>query len=112
LGLLTHYASLGEGNQEAWHDRLMHLEGVESPQMARLHGELIAFAWVEQNTGQVPACYRITLAGWRAVKQAQWQGKEEEAPKRIATPKFLRKKRSKSGSAALTLSTSETVASR
>src|SRR5947208_1694217 len=81
FGLLSHYALLAEAHLEAWHDRLMHLDGVESPQMARLHGELIAFGWVEQNIGEVPARYRITLDGWRAMKQVQWQGSEEEAPK-------------------------------
>lgn len=111
LALLTHYARLAEAQLEAWHDRLMHLEGVEPPQMARLHGELIAFAWVEQNTGQVPGGYRITVAGWRAMKQVEWQGNEEQAP-RISTPKFLRKKRRKNEAAALTLPTSETVTSQ
>lgn len=108
LGLLTHYARLAEAHLEAWHDRLMHMEGIEPPQMARLHGELIAFAWVEQNTGQVPGGYRITLAGWRAMKQVEWQGNEEEAPKRIATPKFLRKKRRKSEAVAAPVAMSET----
>lgn len=111
FGLLCHYARLAEAHLEAWHDRLMHLEGVEPPQMARLHGELIAFAWVEQNTGQMPACYRITLAGWRAIKQVEWQGNEEEAPTRMATPKFLRKKRAKSAVAANLMATPEIVAS-
>ena len=88
----------------------MHLDGVE-PQMAKLHGELLAFAWIEQNTGVVPACYRITLDGWRAIKQAQWQGSDEEAPT-IVPPKFLRKKRTKSEAAAPALSTLESVTSQ
>ena len=111
LALLSHYALLAEAELEAWHDRLKHLDGVEPPQMARLHGELIAFAWIEQNTGVVPACYRITLDGWRAIKQAQWQGREEESPT-IAPPKFLRKKRKKNEAAAPMLSTSESITSQ
>lgn len=106
FGLLSHYAVFAEDHLEAWHDRLMHLDGVEPPQMAKLHGELIAFGWVEQNTGAVPARYRITLDGWRAIKQAQWQGGEAEAPK-IAPPKSLRKNRRKSEASATT--TSEAV---
>ena len=43
-----------------------------------LHGELIAFGWVEQNTGQVPSCYRITLAGLRAIRQAKAQENEDD----------------------------------
>lgn len=107
FALLSHYAVLAEAHLEAWHDRLMHLDGVEPPQMTRLHGKLIGFGWVEQNTGTVPARYRITLDGWRAIKQAQWQGGEAEAPK-IAPPKFLRKKRRKSEAST---TTSESVTS-
>jgi hypothetical protein len=99
LRLLSHYAVLAEANLEAWHNRLMHLDGVEPPQMARLYGELIAFGWVEQNTGTVPACYRITMDGWRATKQAQWQSGGAEALK-VAPPKLLRKKRRKSEASA------------
>jgi hypothetical protein len=47
--------------------------------MTRLHGELIAHGWVEQNTGltpllrkgEAPACYRVTTAGLRALKQVK-----------------------------------------
>lgn len=94
LALLSHYAVVAEAEFEAWHDRLMRLDGVEAPQMARLHGELIAFGWVEQNTGIVPVRYRITLDGWRAIKRAEWQGGEGDPP-RIAPPRFSRKKRRK-----------------
>jgi hypothetical protein len=108
--LLSHYAVAAEDHFEVWYDRLMHLDGVEPPQMAKLHGQLIAFGWVEQNTGTVPARYRITLDGWRAIKQAQWQGSDEEAPTIPPPPKFLRKKRRKSEPSAAT--TSETVTSQ
>ena len=77
LLLLTYYADLAEPSRENWQDRLMAMDGVESPEMSKLHGELIAFSWIEQNTGNttahrlgaVPGCYRVTLAGLRAVQQ-------------------------------------------
>jgi len=53
----------------------------ESPprEMTQMHGELIAYGWVEQNTGltpvlradEAPACYRVTTAGLRALKQVR-----------------------------------------
>jgi hypothetical protein len=77
LQLLTHYADLGAPSRETWQDRVMAMEGVESSELSKLHGDLIAFNWIEQNTGNfgiiragaVPACYRVTLAGLRAVQQ-------------------------------------------
>jgi hypothetical protein len=79
LQLLTHYANLAALSRETWQDRLMAVEDVEPPELSKLHGELIAFSWVEQNTGNfpviragaVPACYRVTPAGLRAVQQIQ-----------------------------------------
>jgi len=76
--LLTHYAEAGAADREAWRDRLMELEGVPARDLVRLHGELLAFGWVEQNTGltpvlkpgAVPCCYRVTPAGLRALRQA------------------------------------------
>jgi hypothetical protein len=66
-------------DRETWEDRLMELEGVDAPGMVRLHGELLAHAWIEQNTGvveplptgRVPGCYRITAAGQRALRVPQ-----------------------------------------
>ena len=76
----------------------MAMEGVEPPEMTKLHGELIAFSWIEQNTGNipviregaVPGCYRVTLAGLRALKQIQSPETEivEEKP-------FLKKLKNK-----------------
>src|ERR1700733_547358 len=65
---LAHYARLGEASLENWQDRLMQMDGVTAAELSKLHGELIAFGWIEQNTGQVstlkpgavPSCYRIT----------------------------------------------------
>src|ERR1022692_1355953 len=51
----------------------MQMEGVEAKELSALHGSLMAFDWIEQNTGQalmlangtLSACYRITLNGLR-----------------------------------------------
>ena len=84
FSLLAHYAQAGAEDREAWQDRVMQMEGVGAKELARLHGELIACGWVEQNTGLTPvlkpgvaaACYRMTSAGLRALKQARQHGRE------------------------------------
>ena len=71
--LLSHYVVLGKVDRQVWQDRLMELEGVPPKELSKLHGELIAYDWVEQNTdvvtlsnpGVVAACYRVTLDGLR-----------------------------------------------
>lgn len=80
LKLLTHYSNLGQENRETWQGRLMEIEGVEPLELVKLHGELIAFSWAEQNTGQVPICYRITREGQRAVAKVHIQSEDEEEP--------------------------------
>ena len=78
--LLTHYGDLGKADRQVWQDRLMELDGAVPGELAALHGELMAYGWLEQNTGialtssPVPAvaaaaCYRITPAGVRALKE-------------------------------------------
>lgn len=75
--LLVHYRDRAAPDRQAWQDRVETLDGVDARDLARLHGELIAYGWLEQNTGQTPAvrlgqalaCYRITPAGIRALKQ-------------------------------------------
>jgi hypothetical protein len=116
LQLLSHYAELGAPNRETWQDRLMSLEGVEPPEMTKLHGELLAFAWIEQNTGNcpgirtgtIPGCYRVTLAGLRAIKQVQ--SPEADAEPEIVEekpfPKRLKKKREKAEEVELAASAS------
>ena len=108
--LLTHYLELAESDRTAWQDRLMVMEGFERQELSKLHGELIAFGWIEQNTGNitvlraeaVPGCYRITLAGLRAVKQIQAPEAdgEPEATSPLVdekpVPKRTRRKREKS----------------
>jgi hypothetical protein len=79
--LLRHYQQAGEADRQAWQDRLAEMEGVEPRQLVKLHGELLAYGWLEQNTGLTPAlragaaasCYRITTTGIRALKQARMQ---------------------------------------
>jgi hypothetical protein len=75
--LLSHYGELGRADRQVWQDRLLTKEGVEPRELVKLHGELLAHGWLEQNTGATPilragaapGCYRITLAGVRALKQ-------------------------------------------
>jgi hypothetical protein len=86
LQLLTHYTTLAEPNRQDWQDRLMSMEGVERAELVKLHGELIAYSWIDQNTGNtpvlragaVPACYRATVAGIRAVQQVRCPEPAEE----------------------------------
>lgn len=74
--LLRHYQDYTAEERDSWLDRCMTLEGVESKRLVELHGLLIAFGWVEQNSGQdsvafesaCPATYRTTAAGRRALK--------------------------------------------
>src|SRR3984957_2337512 len=88
LSLLSHYAQQGIEDRATWRDRLMQMEGVEPKQLSVLHGELIAFDWIEQNTGQaiarpdgtLSACYRITLNGLREYRHIQGIEMPLEAP--------------------------------
>ena len=78
-GLLGYYGERGVGDRQAWQDRPGELEGVGPRDLVKLHGELLAYGWVEQNTGATPVlqkgvarqCYRITPAGLRALKQVR-----------------------------------------
>lgn len=74
LIVLAHYDKLGTVDREVWQDRLMEWEGASTRDLVKWHGELLAFGWIEQNTGNVPilragavpGCYRITSAGQKA----------------------------------------------
>jgi hypothetical protein len=103
--LLGHYANLGKENRALWQDRLMHWEGIDSKELSALHGELMVFDWIEQNTGQASAfkdgvissCYRITLRGLRDL--GQFQGVEiaqERSETAKSQPTFAKKKKQKS----------------
>jgi hypothetical protein len=70
MNLLERYAESGAVDREAWHGRVPEVEGLSARELSRLHGELIAQGWVEQNTGVTPACYRVTLQGLRAYRKA------------------------------------------
>ena len=77
--LLTHYAGAAAADRQAWQDRRAELGELGPRELVRLHGELLAYGWLEQNTGLTPVlrpgaaanCYRITTAGIRALKQVR-----------------------------------------
>lgn len=105
LSLLSHYAQQGTEDRATWRDRLMQMEGVEAKELSALHGELIAFEWIEQNTGQavmradgtLSACYRITVSGLREYRRSHGVEVGEEPLEKPA--RFTRKKKQKSDSA-------------
>ncbi len=68
--LLGHYGLLGQENRELWQARLSELNDVDARTMSRLHGALIAFGWIEQNTGGPGCTYRVTPMGQRALRRA------------------------------------------
>lgn len=85
--LLAHYAEAGKVDRHTWRDRVMEMPGVEPREVSGLHGVLIAFDWIEQNTGHGSnagepigaRCYRVTLHGLRTI--ARLTGSEYvEAP--------------------------------
>lgn len=65
----------------------MQLEGVPAAELVKLHGELIAYGWVEQNTGVTTilkpgvaaCCYRVTAAGKRALRSDSAERPGEES---------------------------------
>ena len=66
--LLRHYAALAKPDRQAWQVRLLAQTGADARGLTRLHGELIASGWIEQNTGTtVGGCYRVTSAGLRVL---------------------------------------------
>ena len=83
--LLLHYGNLGKPDRQLWQDRLMELEDVSGRELAARHGELLAYGWLEQNTGLTPgakpgaalACYRISPAGVRALKEMRSVEREQ-----------------------------------
>jgi hypothetical protein len=86
--LLEHYADRGAVDREAWQDRVMPSDGWSASDLVRLHGELLAQEWIEQNTGilpivrpgALPQCYRVTAAGFRALKKSRQRDEEEAEP--------------------------------
>src|ERR1700722_19949496 len=106
LYLLSHYAQQGIEDRATWRDRLMQMEGIEPKQLSTLHGELIAFDWIEQNTGQASPmkdgvlanCYRITLNGLQEYGRFHGVKIEEKASEMPEKKKFPRKKKQESDS--------------
>ena len=106
--LLAHYAALGSPDRSIWQKRLSEMEGIDSKELSRLHGELIAFDWIEQNPSRasVPGTalagvYRITSHGVRDLCQLQGVEVAErpEEPEQTK-PRFpSRKKKRKSAEA-------------
>jgi hypothetical protein len=84
--LLDHYAGLAGPDRLVWQDRLLTLGLVAGRDLSRLHGELLAYGWLEQNTGvtptarkgEAPACYRVTPVGVRALKRFRAGELDEE----------------------------------
>jgi hypothetical protein len=77
--LLTHYATLAEQDRTTWQKRLSAMDGVDAKELSRLHGELIAFDWIEVSSSRTPpvagvaspGIYRITSQGIRDLGQLQ-----------------------------------------
>jgi len=85
----------------------MELEGTDDKHLTTLHGELIAFDWIEQNTGhaiykdgRLSACYRITQQGFRAFRRLHGIVVAEEfsEPAEAPQPRLPRKKKDKNES--------------
>jgi hypothetical protein len=75
--LLGHYADAGASDRAVWLDRVTGLGETGPAELTRLHGRLLAAAWIEQNTGHAVAseagrvrqCYRVTAAGRQALRR-------------------------------------------
>ena len=68
--LLAHYAALAAPDKQAWHPRRDAGDGENPRSLSRLHGELIANGWIDQNTGVLaPGSYRATRAGLKALER-------------------------------------------
>jgi hypothetical protein len=96
--LLAHYSRLEEPNREIWHPRLMALDGVEPPELSKLHGLLIAMDFIELSVGDVACKYRVTVAGLRALPQvvdSEHVGDEVLAVSEKVTKPFRRKREKK-----------------
>lgn len=68
LNLLQHYAPKGKDDRETWRERVLDWPNASPRDLTRWHGELIAAAWIEQNTGQTYGCYRVTQTGRRMLR--------------------------------------------
>jgi hypothetical protein len=95
MAILSHYARLGSEDRAAWLDRVMRMDGVGPEQLTALHGELIAFDGIEQNTGHavlrpdgtLSACYRVTPAGLREFRRLHGVEADEEPEEVVERPR-------------------------
>ena len=96
--LLTHYVHLAEPDREVWQDRLSSMDGMEPADMTKLHGDLLAFGWIEWTSApkKSSACYRVTSDGLRALRLIG-ECKPETATvlAEMPTPKVSKRKREK-----------------
>lgn len=84
--LLSHYHAAAGDDRERWMDRVAEWEDGRPEELTRWHGRLLAFAWLEQNTGHTPPptngrigqCYRVTAAGRKALKHVLEHLADEE----------------------------------
>ena len=110
LALLSHYARPGSEDRTAWRDRLMQMDGIGPEQLTVLHGELIAFDAIEQNTGHavlspdgaLSACYRVTPTGLREFRRLHGHDAVDEHPEPAENrpPRFPRRQKDRAASPA------------
>ncbi|MFZ9792714.1 MAG: hypothetical protein ACO3GX_09980 [Gemmataceae bacterium] len=84
--LLMRYYRPSSEERSAWQARVMELEGATSNEITKMHGELIAQGWIEQNLETIlgrdggsflQSSYRITPSGVRTTKGLQESLAEE-----------------------------------
>jgi hypothetical protein len=80
--LLAWYGDLHAARPDAaWHDRRAELPHVDAAGLSRLHGDLIAFGWIDirispealATPGEIRSACQITREGIRALKQTENQ---------------------------------------
>lgn len=84
--LLERYVTLGKEDRQIWQERFLEVDGIEGKELTRAYGELIAYGWIEQNTGATPvlelgkhmACYRVTTGGQKAWKEIRKEKRQQE----------------------------------
>lgn len=75
--LLGHYVEATGEDHESWLDRAMAWPEVTEKALTQLHGELIAYGWIEMNLDTttprkaetIASCYRVTREGVKAYRQ-------------------------------------------
>ena len=84
--LLMRYYRPSSEERSVWQARVMELEGATSNEITKMHGELIAQGWIEQNLETIlgrdggsflQSSYRITPSGVRTTKGLQESLAEE-----------------------------------